>query len=160
MAYCTSHSTQNNKSSLHKKYCSLTECIVLTCSKRGFLWNFTEFRMLWTINFVLQSNSAYHRVRQWQRSHKISLWFPKDSLTKLRSSHWCTQGYLGWTLYFRESWLWTFNSLWPGDAIWWHKSGSTLAIVMVCCGLVAPCHHLNQCWFLCSIPRGQLLGAN
>ena len=31
------------------------------------------------------------------------------------------------------------NSLWPSDAIWWHKSGSTLAQVMAYC-LTAPSH--------------------
>ena len=39
---------------------------------------------------------------------------------------------------------WAVNSLWPGDAIWWHRSGSTLAQVMACC-LTAPSHYLNQC---------------
>ena len=37
------------------------------------------------------------------------------------------------------------NSLWPSDAICWHRSGSTLAQVMAC-GLMAPSHSLNQCW--------------
>ena len=32
-----------------------------------------------------------------------------------------------------------FNSLWLSDAIWWHRSGSTLAKVMACC-LMAPSH--------------------
>ena len=36
-----------------------------------------------------------------------------------------------------------FNSLWPNDAIWGHRSGSTLAQVMACC-LMAPSHYLNQ----------------
>ena len=36
------------------------------------------------------------------------------------------------------------NSLWPGDTIWRHRSGSTLAQVMACC-LMAPSHCLNQC---------------
>ena len=36
-----------------------------------------------------------------------------------------------------------FNSLWLSDAIWWQKSGSTLAQVMACC-LTAPSHYLNQ----------------
>ena len=36
------------------------------------------------------------------------------------------------------------NSLKPSDAIWRHKSGSTLAQVMACC-LTAPSHYLNQC---------------
>ena len=29
------------------------------------------------------------------------------------------------------------NSLWPSDAIWWHRSGLTLAQIMACC-LMAP----------------------
>ena len=41
------------------------------------------------------------------------------------------------------------NSLWPSDAIWWQRSGSTLAQVMVCC-LMAPSHYLNQCWLMAS----------
>ena len=38
-----------------------------------------------------------------------------------------------------------FNSLWPIDAIWRLRSGSTLAQVMACCWK-APGHYLNQCW--------------
>ena len=41
------------------------------------------------------------------------------------------------------------NSLRPVDAIWQHRSGSTLAQVMACC-LTAPSHYLNQCWFIIS----------
>ena len=37
------------------------------------------------------------------------------------------------------------NTLWPSDAIWRHRSGSTLAQVMACC-LTAPSHYLDQCW--------------
>ena len=37
------------------------------------------------------------------------------------------------------------NSLWPSDALRWHKFGSALAQVMACC-LMAPRHNLNQCW--------------
>ena len=40
-----------------------------------------------------------------------------------------------------------FNSLWPNDNKWAHKSGSPLAQVMACC-LTAPNHYLNQCWQL------------
>ena len=36
-----------------------------------------------------------------------------------------------------------FNSLWPSDAIWRHRSGSTLAHVMACC-------LTNQRWLLVS----------
>ena len=41
------------------------------------------------------------------------------------------------------------NSLWPSDAIWRHRSGSTLVQIMVCC-LTAPSHYLNQCWLIIS----------
>ena len=37
------------------------------------------------------------------------------------------------------------NSMWPSNAIWRHRSGSTLVQVMACC-LMAPSHYLNQCW--------------
>ena len=43
-----------------------------------------------------------------------------------------------------------FNSLWPSDAIWRHKSGSTLAQEMACC-LTAPSHYLNHCWLISSV---------
>ena len=41
------------------------------------------------------------------------------------------------------------NSLGPSDAIWWQRSGSTLAQVIACC-LMAPSHYLNQCWLVIS----------
>ena len=41
------------------------------------------------------------------------------------------------------------NSLWPSDAIWQHRSVSTLAQVMACC-LPPPSHYLNQCWLFIS----------
>ena len=41
------------------------------------------------------------------------------------------------------------NSLWPSDAIWRLRSGSTLALVMAWC-LTAPSHYLNQCWLIIS----------
>ena len=38
------------------------------------------------------------------------------------------------------------DSLWPSDSIWWRKSGSTLAyVIMIACCLKAPSHYLNQC---------------
>ena len=42
------------------------------------------------------------------------------------------------------------NSLWPSDAMWWQRIGSTLAQVMACC-LMAPSHHLNQCWLIMNL---------
>ena len=37
----------------------------------------------------------------------------------------------------------SINSLWPGDTIWRHSTGSTSSQVMVCC-LTAPGHYMNQ----------------
>ena len=42
-----------------------------------------------------------------------------------------------------------FNSLWPSDAIWQHRYGSTLIQIMAWC-LAAPSHYLNQCWLISS----------
>ena len=39
--------------------------------------------------------------------------------------------------------------LWPSDAIWWYRSGSTLAQVMAYCP-TTPNHYLDQCWLLIS----------
>ena len=44
------------------------------------------------------------------------------------------------------------NSLWPSDAIWRHRFGSTLVQVMACC-LTAPSHYLNQCWLISKVQR-------
>ena len=41
------------------------------------------------------------------------------------------------------------NSLCPSDSIWRHRTGSALDQVMACC-LMAPSHHLNQCWLFIS----------
>ena len=40
-----------------------------------------------------------------------------------------------------------FNSLWPIDAMWRHRSGSALAQIMACC-LTTPSPSLNWWWFI------------
>ena len=39
------------------------------------------------------------------------------------------------------------NSLWPGDARWLERSGSTFTQIMACC-LMAPSHYQNQYWLI------------
>ena len=51
------------------------------------------------------------------------------------------------------------NPLWPSDAIWQRRSGSTLAQVMACC-LTAPSHYLNQCWLIISEVQRQSTEGN
>ena len=40
-----------------------------------------------------------------------------------------------------------FNSLCPSEAIWQHRSGSTLVHVMACCR-EEPSYDVKQCWFI------------
>ena len=54
-------------------------------------------------------------------------------------------------LFFLNKSIWYLNSLWPSDAIWSHRSGSTLVQLTACC-LTTPSHYLNQCWL--NIPEG------
>ena len=55
----------------------------------------------------------------------------------------------GLYIFYFSIFLFYFTSLWPSDAIWRQRSGSTLAQVMACC-LTAPSHYLNQCWLIIS----------
>ena len=88
-------------------------------------------------------------------------------ITRSNIIHYCIPQCLRWNTYQNmstqntpyNSAIWTsygvsivvllFNSLRPSDAIWRHRSGSTLAQVMACC-LTAPSHYLNQCWLIIS----------
>ena len=51
------------------------------------------------------------------------------------------------------------SPLWPSDAIWQHKSRSTLAQVMAY-HLTAPSNNLNQCWHLISMVLWHLNESN
>ena len=50
------------------------------------------------------------------------------------------------TILSRRRWV---NSLWPSDAMWQHRSGSTLGQVMGWC-LTVPSHYPTQCWLIIS----------
>ena len=43
--------------------------------------------------------------------------------------------------------IFSCNALWPSDAIWQHRSWSTLAQIVAWC-LTAPSQYLNKCWLL------------
>ena len=51
------------------------------------------------------------------------------------------------------------NSLWPSDARWRHRTGSTLVQAMACC-LTVPSHYLNQCWLIISNVQWHLSKGN
>ena len=74
----------------------------------------------------------------------------QNNLTVLWSMFPSIQGFLKlltWSHLFHPWLPTTINSLWPSDAIWCNRSGSTLVQVMACC-LAAPSHYLNQCWLI------------
>ena len=86
-------------------------------------------------------------------SHQMFNWVIRATKYWLNIQNWKCQNILHDFLFF----CWynlininafeIINSLAPSDAIWWQKSGSTLAQVMACC-LTAQSHYLNQCWLI------------
>ena len=65
--------------------------------------------------------------------------------------HWQTMFYTVWSICL---FLHLANSLWLGDATWWHRFESTLAQVM------AWCHNLNHYWLFMSKVQWQLCEGN
>ena len=81
---------------------------------------------------LIDNKSALLQVMAWchqAADHYLNQWWPSSTIPfGITCSQWV-------------------NWLWPGDAIWWHRTRSTLAQVMACC-LTAPSHYLNQCWLI------------
>ena len=85
-----------------------------------------------------KKNLACGTTQLWCLKH----WFKEWLIT-------CWQQAITWTLLVISF----VNSLRPCDAIWQHRSGSTLAQVMACC-LTAPSHYLNRCWLISKVYSG------
>ena len=84
--------------------------------------------------------------------HPILSYITAPSLPAVRGWHPYSTEYLWWKevpCLTSRAQVHFLNSLRPSDAIWRHRSGSTLAQVMACC-LTAPSHYLNQCWLIIS----------
>ena len=96
---------------------------------------------------LLKIQSGHDSVHRWTdgrmdrcadgRTDKVKPVYPLFNFIEAR----------GKMIMFSKAMLAAINSLWPNNAIWWHRSGSTLAQVMACC-LTAPSHYLNQCWLI------------
>ena len=98
--------------------------------KQGYLNNdgpisFTTFLLLlkFNVNFVLLLNKCHY------------------------SDHYNLLYMLCWKKFHVLRERRKFKSLWPSDAIWWHRSGSTLVQVMAC-RLTAPSHYWAQYWLI------------
>ena len=62
---------------------------------------------------------------------------------------WYTDAYMVCWSIFKWVSVTRLNSLCPSDAIWWRRTGSTLAQAMACC-LKTPSHYMKQCWRIIS----------
>ena len=94
--------------------------------------------------FLYKSHLSMYRDCHYNGKTVAWLW---DFLTFIMRTSTLVKGHQ----YIKKTCCWLcclgLNSLWPGDAIWWHGTRSTLAQVMACC-LTAPSHYLNQCWLI------------
>ena len=78
-------------------------------------------------------------------SYRKKLWSHQVKVSTCHDNWACAKSWSDWM----SRYIWLLISLWPSDAIWQQRSGSTLAQVMACC-LTAPSHYLNQCWHIIS----------
>ena len=127
------------------------------------------YRVGYHINMI-QYKTIFHTALQWLRSYIMTsqshylnqywliitgvLWYLLER-NFIRTAHELNpQHVFGHHIFLNHYHMWCpryqwVNSLWPSDAIGHHKSGSSLAQVMVCC-LMAPSHYLNKRWLLIS----------
>ena len=111
-----------------------------------FLWQ----TISWVFVFPLPSPMEYMNDKLGKKDNLIGyllglcLFYTECLLRQWLGGWQAANHYLNlcWHLYPDLQWI-KLNSLRPSDAIWRHRSGSTLAQVMASC-LMAPSHYLNQ----------------
>ena len=116
-----------------------TAAILQSTISKAFSWmKFFIFWFIfqWSLFLSVQLTINQHWFRYWLGTKQVTMHNLNPWWSSLLMHVWITQ----------PQWV---NSLRPSDAIWRHRSGSTLAQVMVCC-LTAPSHYLNQCWLVIS----------
>ena len=120
------------------KYFSYVQVYLFICSGLPFYNHFPSPSVTQSISLLNELFQKCMRgTRITTRSHDLStsdilqLFFHMEILTKSKIA--------------TSNMIHVINSLHSSDAIWWHKSGSTLVQAMACC-LMAPSHYLNQCW--------------
>ena len=152
-------------------------CIVyqLTVLCKTYIWSYWDLRdimisvrLFWSDNDLEISLNTNQRPFSWNERHfspsdcfrcyNLNSWWTSDALY-MAPRNLVNIGLGNDLSPFRPPEpLWTFcllvpwerlNSLCPSDAIWRHRSRSTLAQVMACC-LTAPSHYLKQCWLIIS----------
>ena len=75
---------------------------------------------------VDDADDKWVNAEKWRHQFPCQLFAPKSTLPAFVNCSWIS-----------------FNTLWPSDTIWWHRSGSTVAQV-----IHQAVVNLNQCWLL------------
>ena len=104
-----------------------------------FFWNVILFSNIVDYNWDIPTWNWSYKIKVYSALRTLMPWCfsTRASVTTVLSMHPCVSSSIG------------VNSLWPSDAIWRQRSGSTLAQVMAWC-LTAPSHYLNHCWLIIS----------
>ena len=100
-------------------------------------------------NNWITARRIFHRICIANKRSSVKwAWDQRKLIFKMISNHNRTGDFvIQWMWLFTHALYlsWYLNSLWPSDAIWRHRSGSTLAQIMAC-SLTAPNHYRNQFW--------------
>ena len=101
---------------------------------------------------ILDHQQVHWWLQSWIRFLDVKRKFKKTHLCFLKFSF-VINKFVLWMRYLIPNWelrssryhsTLEVDSLWPSKAIWQHRSGSTLDLVMACC-LTTPSHYLHQC---------------
>ena len=115
----------------------------LRSCKQHLQINFIEKKIVFWFNFHWGS---FLRVKLAINLHLLRYWLGGEQVASQYWNQWRRPTSLAQICVTRPKWV---NSLWPNDAIWWHRSRSTLVQVMAWCRQ-ATSHYLNQCWLIFS----------
>ena len=121
----------------------------MTCPTDFFtlgLWQCGGVHQLWRTPGSLSLWCRRYRRHLQHRVPESSVWVTDVTLPRAATRDVYT-GYVYRWAYTGTVWSPYLNSLWPCDAISWHRSRSALDHVMDGC-LMAPRYYLNQCWLV------------
>ena len=116
----------------NKTQCCRRHFLIQFFNENMWIWHKISLKFVPKVGIYLIPSLA--QIKAWRRTGDKPL---SEPMMVSLPTHICVT---------RPQWV-NLNALGPIDAIWQHKSESTLAQVMVCC-LTAPNHYLNQCWLI------------
>ena len=132
------------KMSFNSYFVKFVPSFHLTTSQWDFLFHFENFYLIDNIFFKIIDiyiKNDWYSIELWQKCGYVLVFtiVPANGLVYFRYQDICRQI----DYQFQGHECMGVNALCPGDAIWWHRSGSTLVQVMSYC-LTAPSHYLHH----------------